>query len=251
MNLQQVLADPPAAHKDQAGNFYSMGLMDEVLDFIHSNIDENSATLETGCGISTAMFALSGARHTVITPAEHELEKIKEYCQERGISTDKVNFTLGMSQHVLPNIELPALDLVLIDGLHGFPAPYIDWFYTAGKIKIGGLVVVDDVWVWACQILKDFLLVQPEWELVADFPPRTTVFRKLAEGSEYLEWTKQPYVAQNGYLKFIDGELQFGSEPVAETVASNESTPLSRALEHIKKGEFSTIAKKIVRRVGK
>src|SRR5688572_19672716 len=124
MNLQQVLGDPPTVHRDQSGNLYSMGLMDEVLAFIHSHLDENSTTMETGCGVSTAIFALSGARHTVISPAEHELEEIRKYCSEKGISIDKVNFIVGKSQHVLPSIELPELDLLLIDGLHGFPAPY-------------------------------------------------------------------------------------------------------------------------------
>lgn len=248
MDLQQVLADPPAAHQDPSGNFFSMSMIHEVLTFIHANIHDHSTTLETGCGSSTVIFALAGAHHTVITPAEHELERIKEYCRERNISTDKVRFTLGLSQWVLPALELPLLDLVLIDGCHGFPAPYIDWFYTAGKIKVGGLLVVDDVWVWSCQLLKDVLQEQPEWEIIADFPPRTTVFRKKAEGSEYLEWTRQPYVARNGYLKFINGVIQQGSSTGGDDINS-QTTALSRVLGHVRKGEFSTIAKKIVRRI--
>ena len=250
MNLQQVLSDPPTAHKDAAGNYYSMGLSNEVLSFIHANIHDDSITLETGGGISTAIFALAGSHHTVITPAEHEFERIREYCRERDISTDKVRFTLGMSQWVLPTLELPPLDMVLIDGCHGFPAPYIDWFYTAGKLKIGGLLVVDDIWVWSCQVLKDFLQDQPEWEMVADFPPKTTVFRKLAEGSEYLEWTEQPHVARNGYLKYINGDLQYAGSSTIDSNAG-QTTPLGRVLGHIRKGEFSTLAKKIVRRISK
>jgi hypothetical protein len=192
---------------------------------------------------------LSGARHTVISPAEHELEEIRKYCSEKGISIDKVNFIVGMSQHVLPNIELPELDLLLIDGLHGFPAPYIDWFYTAAKIKIGGFLVVDDVWLWSCQILSDFLQAQPEWKLVGDFPPRTTIFKKLAEGSEYLEWTEQPYVARNGSLKFIDGELQFPYQPPPKYNWNSLSTDLRRTLGHLKKGEVRELAKKAARRI--
>jgi hypothetical protein len=36
------------------------------------------------------------------------------------------------------------LDLVLIDGDHAFPASFIDWYYTAEQVKLGGYVIVDD-----------------------------------------------------------------------------------------------------------
>jgi hypothetical protein len=37
------------------------------------------------------------------------------------------------------------LDLVFIDGSHGYPLPVIDWFYGAGLFRRGGVVVLDDV----------------------------------------------------------------------------------------------------------
>jgi hypothetical protein len=47
------------------------------------------------------------------------------------------------------NVELDPLDLVLVDGSHSFPQVFfIDWFYTAGALKIGGHLLVDDVHVW-------------------------------------------------------------------------------------------------------
>lgn len=187
MNLKQVLADPPAPHKDSSGQFFLMGLSEEVLSFVSERLNSDSQTVETGCGISTVMFALTGARHIVISPAQHEFQIIQAYCHEHHIPTDRVNFLLGASQHILPTLQMPPLDAVLIDGLHGFPAPYIDWFYTASKLRVGGLLIVDDTWVWTCQVLKDVLGEQPEWEMVADFPPRTTIFKKLAEGSESLD----------------------------------------------------------------
>jgi hypothetical protein len=85
--------------------------------------------------MSTVVFALKGSRHTVIAPAPSEFEITKIYCRERGIPTSQINFIAEPSQTVLPALESGPLDLVLIDGGHGFPTPYIDWFFTAGKLK--------------------------------------------------------------------------------------------------------------------
>ncbi len=53
------------------------GLTEAALRFIYGNIDDQSATLETGCGMSTVVFALKGSRHTVIAPAPGEFEITK------------------------------------------------------------------------------------------------------------------------------------------------------------------------------
>src|SRR5882724_5531447 len=157
MNLSDVLNDPPKPHE---GMF--MGLTEAALTFIYENINDQCNTLETGCGLSTAVFALTGSRHTVIAPAPREFEITKAYCRDHGRATTQIDFITAPSQKVLPNLEPLPLDLVLIDGGHGFPTPYVDWFYTAGRLKKGGYLIVDDVWVWSCQILRDFLIEQPQ-----------------------------------------------------------------------------------------
>ena len=230
MNLSDVLNDPPKPHEDAQGGFMVMGLTEAALRFIYENVGAESTTLETGCGLSTAVFALTGSRHTVIAPAPREFEITKAYCREP-------------SQKVLPALESPPLDLVLIDGGHGFPTPYVDWFYTAGKLKKGGYVIVDDIWVWSCQILRDFLSEQPEWEFVAEYDGRTSIFRKLEDGSEWLEWTQQPHVARGGRIKWIDGQLIM-EEPRTGGVAG-----LKRVVGDLKRGDLKIVAAKIGRRL--
>jgi hypothetical protein len=63
------------------------------------------------------------------------------------------------------------------------------------------------VWLWSCEILRDFLNEQPEWEFVNEYDARTTIFRKLEDGSEWLEWTQQPRVARGGKVKWVEGQL--------------------------------------------
>lgn len=244
MNLNDVLNDPPKPHVDAQGGCMVMGLNEAALRFIYENVDDRSNTLETGCGLSTAVFALTGSRHTVIAPAPSEFEITKAYCRDRGIATSQIDFITEPSQKVLPDLESPPLDLVLIDGGHGFPTPYVDWFYTARKLKKGGYLIIDDIWVWSCQILRDFLIEQPHWEFVAEYEDRTTVFRKVEDGSEWLEWTQQPRVARGGRIKWIEGQLILDEPNTGGSVAA-----FKRGVEDLKRGNFRILAAKIRRRV--
>jgi hypothetical protein len=107
-------------------------------------------------------------------------------------------------------------------------------------LKKGGFLIVDDVGLWSCQILRDFLIEQPHWEFVTEYEERTTVFRKVEDGSEWLEWTQQPRVARGGRVKWVEGQL---------VVETSRSGSFDRALGDLKNGNFKTLAKKIGRRV--
>jgi hypothetical protein len=240
MNLNDILSDPPKPHEGMV-----MGLTEGPLSFIYENVNHQSNTLETGCGLSTVVFALTGSRHIVIAPAPSEFEITKSYCRERGIPTQQIEFIAEASQKVLPSLESPALDLVLIDGGHGFPTPYVDWFYTAGRLKKGGYLIVDDVWLWSCQILRDFLMEQPHWQFVDEYSERTTVFRKLEDGSEWLEWTEQPLPARGGKIKWVDGQMVMDQS----VAAAGNVAALKRGVEDLKRGNFRNLAGKIGRRL--
>jgi predicted O-methyltransferase YrrM len=239
-SLEDVLRDPPRPH-EQDGRYVSMLLPGDALRFIHRQLDGSGASLETGCGCSTVVFAMTGARHTVIAPLRSEFDVLREYCAARAISTERVDFVAGPSQTILPGLDTGPLDLVLIDGCHGFPAPYLDWFYTAGALRIGGYLIVDDTWIWSCQILRDFLAAQPEWELVEEYRDRTAVFRKLAHGAELLDWNEQPLVATAGRRKIIDGELRYRTP--------FRHTPLGRAFGDLRRGDFRSLTRKVRNRL--
>ncbi len=245
MTLQELLANRPVLHMSGEGRPMEMGVPDEMLEMLDTHATPDSTTLETGCGLSTIFFAAKGTRHLTITPARREFEEVERFCRERGVSTSKISFHEGPSERVLPTLETPPLDIVLIDGRHGFPAPMIDWFYTAGNLKVGGLMVIDDIWLWSCLVLKDVMSEQPEWEHVTDIGQRTSIFRKLKEGSEWLEWTAQPYVVRSGYVHRVGDQYMF----LPPALPVDTSTPLTRALQHIRRGEVGTLTKKVARRL--
>jgi hypothetical protein len=239
LSFDDLLRDQPKFIANERGELEYEGLAPEVLRFIEAHVTSESATLETGSGVSTVLFAIKQTRHVAITPDSGEVERISAYCRERAVNIDNIEFVVDFSEHALPHLEMPALDLVLIDGRHGFPAPYIDWYYTAPKLKIGGHLVIDDTWIFACQILRDFLAEAPEWELVYDFAPRTAIFKKLAEGSHAQEWIYQPYVNNRGLIKYENGLCHLVEAPKADLAR--------KALAHIRRGEFGILAKKALR----
>jgi predicted O-methyltransferase YrrM len=235
MDLTHLLQNPPRVQRDGQGQLVEMSLTEEALTFISQRIDASSCTLETGCGVSTVVFALAGSRHICITPAEQEIQRIKEYCLAEKIPADQITFYADSSEKVLPAVTCDPLDLVLIDGRHGFPAPFIDFYYTAARLKIDGLLVIDDTWLWTGDVLKQVLSAEPEWQVEADFPPRTVIFRKLAEGTQTKEWTQQEFIVNHSSFKM------------------HEAAPSSlvTAARYLKRGEYSELGRKIAKKLGK
>jgi predicted O-methyltransferase YrrM len=126
-------------------------------------------------------------------PDEKQVERISAYCTEQNLPLSKVNFIVDKSEYALPSLKEQDYDLALIDGRHGFPAPFIDWFYIADRLKVGGTLIIDDLHVWTSELLKQFLVTEKEWELIEE-TKRAATFVKRAEGSQHKEWKYQDYV---------------------------------------------------------
>ena len=231
--LHDVLQDAPKVHG--RGDVLFM-LSESVLRFVEGEIGEASMTLETGAGISTILFAIKHTTHISVVPYAGEADRIRAYCLEHDIAIDRLNFEVGRSEVVLPRLTLPPLDLVLIDGRHGFPTPFIDWYYTTQALRVGGLLVIDDTHLWTGYVLKRFLQSESEWRLEQDFFPRASAFRKVAEGSDSKSWTEQPYMLRKtsaiGRMNRIAGRAR----------------QARRLAELVRHRQFGTIARKVLGR---
>jgi hypothetical protein len=127
-------------------------------------------------------------------PSPEEARLIQEYCAREDINTETLRFDLRPSEVALPDlIGNGELDLVLIDGGHGFPLPTIDWFYGAGRLRSGGVVVFDDIQLPQVRSLIDMsVMPDPRWH----FMKQTTkwmAFRRLSEGSLAESEASQPF----------------------------------------------------------
>lgn len=215
--LEQILFEQPKFHKGEPeikgtlsiedsylpntsaeqlanGIMVNYGVRPDVARFIGENVSRESRTLETGAGISTLVFALKRSNHIAITPNTSEVSRIKEYAAAKAIELDTVTFITQQSEAYLPQCDVEGLDLVLIDGKHAFPWPMIDWFYTADRLRGGGLMLLDDGQLISVGILKDFMMEDPRWEFLRAFGDRTFVFRKIARIVHDIAWHMQPYI---------------------------------------------------------
>jgi len=182
---EELRASPPHLH-GSGEEFW--GLAWPALAWLERTLAPGMATLETGAGASTIVFAASGAHHVAITVDAGEEERIRAECVRRGIDDGRLSFVIGPSHEVLASAPAGPLDLVLVDGAHGFPHPILDWWHLAPRLRVDGLLVLDDCYMPPVGALVDYLRTRPEWE-VADRPGRrTVVLRKLAEAVPSHEW---------------------------------------------------------------
>jgi hypothetical protein len=206
--LQELLENSPLIHEEASGELTSWQLSDEVLFYINENVNEDSVTLETGAGISTILFAIKSSHHTCISPDQEQVNRIKEYCQRHQINIDKINFKIDFSEKVLPSLNINNIDLILIDGSHAFPIPFIDWYYTYRKLKVGGKMIIDDTQLWTGLVLKQFLTLEPEWQFNKNSPPRSAIFTKIKKYIKPKWYAEQPYIVKNSYFLIFNAKLK-------------------------------------------
>ena len=201
----ESLLPPQTAAQLASGELTCYGIEAEVLSFIGERIGKGSRTLETGAGCSTLVFAICGSDHVAITPSQSEIKLITEYAAQKQICLSNVQFINQSSDHCLPRFENGRFDLVLLDGKHAFPWPIIDWFFTAERLRNGGILIIDDVHLRSVGILAEFLKSDPGWELIRDFSAKTFAFRKTRESIHDVAWHMQPFTfaqapaANNGH----------------------------------------------------
>jgi predicted O-methyltransferase YrrM len=192
--IDRLASEAGLFHVGDGGSPLPRGLTKEPLNALIQSVGPGAITLETGCGGSTVVFAAAGADHTVVTPNEGEAERVREFCRTHGVSLERVDFRIGSSDRLLVDWSTP-LDLLLIDGAHRFPFPFIDWHYAASHLKVGGRLFVDDVAIPTVHMLYEFLCSEDEWALV-DIPgDKLAVFEKKAEPADDLvsDWELQRY----------------------------------------------------------
>lgn len=91
-----------------------------------------------------------------------------------------VHFELGPSQTTLPAYLFDApLQLVIIDGPHGFPCPQMEYYHFYPNIQDGGILVVDDVNIPTVRWLHNFLVEDDMFDLL-NVVENTSFFRRTS-----------------------------------------------------------------------
>lgn len=205
---ERLQAAPPGIHGE--GDEY-WGLAWPALSWLEEHLRGDMATVETGSGASTIVFAASGADHVAVTPDPEEEERVREMCRELGVSSDRVSFEVGFSHDVLPRLPECALDLALLDGAHGFPYPILDWWHLAPRLKVGGRMLLDDAYMPPVAVVLDHARSSKAWEIEPAISYRTAVVRKLADELPAFDWQGER----------IGGRMTFRYLPPAERAVAS------------------------------
>jgi hypothetical protein len=200
MDLETLLLHPPLLHASRIGAPVSWRASDRLLRYLDTTLKKGDVTLETGAGVSTLVFAMKRCNHTVVVPDQAQVDRIVGWCEANRVSPDCLTFQVSPSEVILPSLVPEPLDLVLIDGAHGFPMPLLDWFYAGRRVRTGGVLVVDDVRMWSVRILYEFLSKEPQWRIESKTTFDFFVARRVGEGP-LGEWLEQPYLMQRTYDK--------------------------------------------------
>ena len=181
--IELLLTERPTLHTSHVGPAtadWSLG--GDCLQLLADLVRPGFVTLETGCGYSTLVFAGAGARHTAITPTATDWVAIGKWAALHEISLTDVSFVDQPSHRGLAARTPGPLDLVLIDGNHAQPVPFVDWFFIADDLVKNGLVVIDDIELPGPAALASFLDHDAErWQRVQQVG-RSLVYRKVVDG---------------------------------------------------------------------
>ena len=205
---KQLRHAPPGIH---GGGDEYWGLAWPALEWLEREVTPGMATLETGSGSSTIVFAARGAIHQAVTTDPQEEKRIRATCERLGISSTSVIFHIGPSHEVLPSLPQQEHDLVLIDGAHGFPYPLLDWWHVAARLRPGGRILFDDAYMPPVAMIIDALARDGHWELAGSVGYRTAIVRKRANGLPPFDWDGRR----------IGGRMSFRYLPPAQRVVGS------------------------------
>lgn len=205
--LDRLTESRPSFHGATEPAIWQLG--DSALAWLAGELPLGAQILETGCGWSTVVLSQLAERHITVSPVPIEHERIRRWCEDEGFALDVVEFVEQPSEQYLamPGVQEPdSLDLVLIDGDHAFPVPAIDWYFSAPLLKVGGLMVLDDVSIRSCRIVADFLRTDTANWALRHRADEAAVFEKTgsavhADG----DWRRQPW---NDVCPSLDSRLR-------------------------------------------
>jgi hypothetical protein len=152
---------------------------------------------ETGTGRTTLLLSHHSRRHVVFSADDAGRgDSLASVRASRLLCGERTEFVIGPTQRTLP-VWRPdgPLQVVLLDGPHGFPFPQLEYYFLYPHLAAGGLLVLDDIQIRAVNDLFRFLRTDPMFALV-EVVHTTAFFRRtdaptfdpLGDG-----WWRQPY----------------------------------------------------------
>jgi predicted O-methyltransferase YrrM len=167
---------------------------------LHSNIDkvegqfleklilsnEFSNTIEIGCAYGISSLYICGALkidsfHTIIDPFQSSEWKNVGIDQLRKAGVNNFKLIENNSEFVLPALleEGAKFDFAFIDGWHTFDHTLLDIFYLNRMLKVGGVMVIDDVGMRGVEKAINYFVNYPAYEFIDGIKLKNTRSRNF------------------------------------------------------------------------
>ena len=131
-------------------------------------------SVETGSGASTLLFSHLSEHHTVFA-LDGGSDSIANVRRSPLLRQNVVTFVEGPTQATLPQYRFTEkLQLVLIDGPHGYPFPDLEYYFLYPHLETDALLILDDIHIPTVHNLFQFLQRDAMFEL--DEIVQTTAF---------------------------------------------------------------------------
>jgi hypothetical protein len=175
--LRDVIDLP--AHWHGAGTFNGPAL-EKLLE--HASGLNVADSVETGTGKTTLLFSHLSAHHVVFAKDDSgDGDSLTVVRQSVILRKERVEFVIGPTQRTLANYNFTtSLQLVLIDGPHGYPFPDLEYYYLYPHISEGGLLILDDINIPTVFKLFEFLRDDRMFQLL-DVVETTAFFKRTSE----------------------------------------------------------------------
>jgi hypothetical protein len=164
----------------------------------HARTREIRHSAETGSGASTLLCSHLSRRHTVFA-LDGGSGSVANVRRSALLRPGVVTFVEGPTQLTLPRHRFEEkLQLVLIDGPHGYPFPDLEYYYLYPHLAPGALLILDDIHIRTVHNLFRFLRADAMFRL--DEVAGTTAFFTRTEAPAFDPlgdgWNRQNYNAR-------------------------------------------------------
>jgi hypothetical protein len=128
-------------------------------------------TAETGCGKSTILLSNISENHTIFAiddSISNSLNSSIDFFKKHPLTkNDRIKIVLGPTQITLPAYKnFHDYDVVLLDGPHGYPFPELEYYYFYPHVKIGGILIIDDIHIPSVGRMADFIAEDVMFNLI-------------------------------------------------------------------------------------
>lgn len=196
--VEQIVALPPDWHG--AGSLKS-GVLKAIAR--HGQGLDLRCTAETGSGKSSLLFSHLAHRHLVFAMDDGN-GSVRRVQESPLLKPGVVEFIEGPTQKTVPAYDFSEpLQMVMLDGPHGYPFHHLEYYYVYPHLAEGGVLIVDDIDIPSIYDMYRFLKRDDMFALIevvhtTAFFRRTAapVFNPLADG-----WWLQGY---NRRKKIVD-----------------------------------------------